>query len=104
LLDSCVRECCGCSGDSEDRVGRALAAAARSGGFSSGGKTADLRIWTKVGVVRDGGTVAELGATAEGARTSFVESTGRLGVTSLSGLRFHGKLTSKLPLLPLLAT
>lgn len=76
-------------GDSEDRVGKALAAAARAGGFSAGGAGADLRIWTKIGVVRDGGTVAELGATAEGAQLSFDESTARLGVTSLSGLRFH---------------
>jgi D-threo-aldose 1-dehydrogenase len=76
-------------GASEDRVGKALAAAAGSGGFSAGGKGKDLRVWTKIGVVRDGGTVAELGATAQGAQTSFTESTQRLGVKSLSGLRFH---------------
>lgn len=57
--------------------------------FSAGGHGDDLRIWTKVGVVRDGSTFAELGATAEGAQTSFEESTERLGVQTLAGLRFH---------------
>ena len=40
-------------------------------------------------MIRDGGTVAHLGASAEGARTSFEESTARLGVGRLAGLRFH---------------
>jgi len=82
-------------GPSEGRVGRALAAAAP---LSAGGQGADLRMWTKVGVVRDGATVAELGASAYGARTSFAESTERLGVTSLAGLRFHDIPDDKGPL------
>jgi hypothetical protein len=59
---------------------------------------------TKVGVIRhdagsgSSGTVAELGASAYGARTSFAESTARLGVQKLAALRFHDIPDKKGPL------
>eukprot|EP01047_Picozoa_sp_COSAG01_P071509 COSAG01_NODE_11119_length_2003_cov_0.986870_3_plen_312_part_00 len=74
-------------GPSEKRVGTGLADASAT--FSAGSHSDDLRIFTKVGVIRDGSTVAHLGATAQGAHTSFEESTVRLGVSRLAGLRFH---------------
>ncbi len=74
-------------GPSEKRLGTGLADA--SGALRAGSHGDDLRIFTKVGVIRDGSTVAHLGATKEGARTSFEESIARLGVARVAGLRFH---------------
>ena len=86
-------------GPSEDRVGKAL----RELSGTAGGEESDMRVVTKVGVIRaddkgGSGTVAELGASSYGARTSFAESIARLGVERLAALRFHDIPDTKGPL------